>query len=187
MCASRVIPRADHDDVVQAVLVKVWRRLEHYRVAYPKVAVLAAVMVRSVGEDHARVQRAQQCQGARLVDDGRGGLRSGRLGVSLDGLVERAESGGYNEVAAVMVRGGFDPVGDCVVDRLGACQRVEQVAVRLQLSRRDRALVHLVDGLGLTVTQAARHIGVARETANRRLAHIHRCAQGLGPDNFAVA
>ena len=87
--ASRVIPRADHDDVVQAVLVKVWCRLEHYRAAYPTRAVLAKVLVRSVGEDHNRAQRSQQCQGARLVDDGRGGLRSGRQGVSLDGLVER--------------------------------------------------------------------------------------------------
>lgn len=185
--SSRVIPWADHDDVVQAVLVKVWCRLEHYRAAYPTRAVLAKVLVRSVGEDHNRAQRSQQCQGARLVDDGRGGLRSGRQGVSLDGLAERAEAGGYNEVSAVTLRDGFDPVGDRVADRLGACQRVEQVAVQLRLSQRDRMLVHLVDGLGLTVTQAARHIGVARETANRRLTQIHRCAQGLGPDNFALA
>ncbi len=185
--ASRVIPRADHDDVVQAVLVKVWCRLEHYRAAYPTRAVLAKVLVRSVGEDHNRAQRSQQCQGARLVDDGRGGLRTGRQGVSLDGLVERAQAGGYNEVTAVTLRDGFDPVGDSVIDRLGACQRVEQVAVQLRLSQRDRALVHLVDGLGLTVTQAARHIGVARETANRRLTQIHRSVEVLGPDNFAVA
>jgi DNA-directed RNA polymerase specialized sigma24 family protein len=107
--------------------------------------------------------------------------------VSLDSLVERAEAGGYNEVTAVTLRGAFDPVADSVIDRLGACQRVEQVAVQLRLSQRDRALVNLVDGLGLTITEAARHIGVARETANRRLAHIHRCAQVLGPDNFALA
>ena len=86
----------------------------------------------------------------------------------------------------MMVGAGIDPVGDAVVGALGRYGTLEVIAAQMGWSARDRQLVHLVDGHGFTITEAARRLGIARETANRRLVQIHRQARQVGAENFAV-
>jgi RNA polymerase sigma factor (sigma-70 family) len=186
VCASRAIPSPDRDDVVQAVLLKAWRQLEHYQHHYPRAAVLARVLVGSVGEDHARSQRVQQGMGARLLCDGAGGRRVGRQRVAIEVRIEQGEWLLHPDVVAATIRGGIDPVGDRVAVADEAHRTVGALADQLRWSPRDRVLVDLVDGRGLTITAAARHLGIARETANRRLTQLHRQARALAADNFAV-
>ncbi len=183
---SGAIPRADRDDVVQAVLVKAWKRLEHYQQHYPRAAVLARVLVRSVGEDHARGQRVQQGMGARLHCDATGGRTVGRRRVALEVRIDQGEWLAHPDVVAVTLRLAVDPVGDALADAQAAQWLVGHLADRLRWSARDRALADLVDGHGLTVTAAAQRLGIARETANRRLVQMHREARALVADNFAV-
>lgn len=92
----------------------------------------------------------------------------------------------HPDVAALMLRTGLDPVGDAVAEADEAAWMVGALADRLQWTDRDRRLVDLVDGRGLTITAAAQRLGIARETANRRLTHLRREARALVASNFAV-
>lgn len=184
--SHRWVTPCDHDDLVQAVLLKAWQHRDQYGRRYPRTGVLAAVLLRSAREDHARSMRVQQGQGARLVADGEGGRRTARERLSLEVAGDGFTVMPHPLVTSLTLRQGLDPVGDTVAHTLDTRSAAHRVQLHLRLTTRDQALVCLVDGLGFSVTEAAARVGVARETANRRIVEIRRAATALGPANFAV-
>jgi len=153
--AARRYGIAAADDIVQAVAEQFWPRRASIIARYSP-ETFAAVAVRSRAEELRRSERIQRAEGARLFETGDGLKKAGREVVQLEAHVE---SGGSLPSAA-------GDVAERALDRV-----VAQEALDL-LDERDRRLVLLVDGLGLTVAEAAEVVGLSRPYANRQLTRI---------------
>jgi RNA polymerase sigma factor (sigma-70 family) len=153
--AARKYGIAAADDIVQAVAEQFWPRRVSIMPRYTP-ETFAAVAVRSRAEELRRSERIQRAEGARLVEGPDGLKRASREVVQLEAHVE---GGG------ALPQAGGD-VAERAVDNVTA-----QEALDL-LDERDRRLLVLVDGLGLTVGEAAEEVGLSRAYANRQLTRI---------------
>jgi RNA polymerase sigma factor (sigma-70 family) len=146
------------DDIVQAVAEQFWPRRVSIMPRYSP-ETFAAVAVRSRAEELRRSERIQRAEGARLVEGPDGLKRAGREVVQLEAHVD---AGGSLPHAG----GDVADVAQRAVDNVTAREALDL------LDERDRRLVLLVDGLGLTVSEAAEAVGLSRAYANRQLTRI---------------
>lgn len=153
--AARKYGIAAADDIVQAVAEQFWPRRASIMPRYSP-ETFAAVAVRSRAEELRRSERIQRAEGARLVEGPDGLKRAGREVVQLEAHVE---AGGALPHASGDVAGR-------AVDTVTAQEVLDL------LDERDRRLLVLVDGLGLTVSEAAEEVGLSRAYANRQLTRI---------------
>ena len=143
------------DDLTQLVAQQFWARRAEYMASYTPEA-FAAVALRSRAAELRRTERIQRGEGARLVE-GTDGLR--RPGREVVGLEAHLDAGG--------------PAPHDDVDPAERATTTAQVHDALELlDERSCRLVLLVDGLGLTVTEAAETVGLSRAYANRELTRI---------------
>jgi RNA polymerase sigma factor (sigma-70 family) len=153
--AARKYGIAAADDIVQAVAEQCWTQRASIMPRYTP-ETFAAVAVRSRADELRRSERIQRGEGARLFETTDGLKKAGREVVQLETHVE---AGGAVPHAAVDVAGR-------AVDNVTARDALEL------LDDRDRHLLVLVDGLGLTVGEAAEEVGLSRAYANRQLTRI---------------
>lgn len=153
--AARKYGIAAADDIVQAVAEQFWPRRASIMPRYSP-ETFAAVAVRSRAEELRRSERIQRAEGARLIEGPDGLKRAGREVVQLEAHVD---AGGALPHAA-------GDVAERAVDTVTAHQALDL------LDERDRRLVLLVDGIGLTVAEAAEAVGLSRAYANRQLTRI---------------
>lgn len=153
--AARRYGIAAADDIVQAVAEQFWARRATIMRSYTPEK-FAAVAVRSRAEELRRSERIQRAEGARLFEAGDGLKRAGREVVQLE--------------AHLAAGGALPHVGGDAAER--AVERVTVTEALDELDERDRRLVLLVDGLGLTVAEAAEAVGLSRPYANRLLTRI---------------
>ena len=143
------------EEIAQLVAEQFWPRRAEYMATYEPETFAAAAM-RSRANELRRRDRIERGQGARLVEDADGLKRPGREVVSWE--VHTAA-------------GGAVPHGS--TDVAGRATDVVTVNAALdELDERSRRLVLLVDGWGLTVTEAAEAAGLSRPYANRELTRI---------------
>jgi RNA polymerase sigma factor (sigma-70 family) len=162
------------EDVAQTESLHVLEQLDRIRDAYPDPVRYARVRARHAAIDHDRRLAVQRSEGARLVDDGAGGVHRGRSVVSGDAPDPTTGLTPFDRLA--------DLADDDVADRASDREQVSDLlAVLDQLPRRMAMLLVLVDGFGLTVTAAADRLDIERTGASKlRRAARRRVAELLG-------
>ena len=157
------------DDVAQEVVVALLAvpdRLEAIVERYPEPAVYARVRARHAFTQWERAMRADRGEGARLVCDADGQLHAARTVVAGDAPLPGGEGDHWGLV------GGHDDPTDDLVDLLSKWGKAVEFIDGLAPT--DREIVVLVLGFGYQVTEVAARLGIARETAARRLSRIRR-------------
>jgi DNA-directed RNA polymerase specialized sigma24 family protein len=167
-------------DVASRIVIKVLPRLEEYRAKYESPEVLAGVMTGHGVVDYRRNQAAQRGEGARLVPVHTPGstqapsdaqiLRPRRVVESLDIETFIEPAHGSTEAPFVLL--------------LEATEITRALVTTLrdvhQVSHRDLLLLIKVDAYGQKITDAAKDLGLRRETAQRALGRVRTLAQAVG-------
>jgi DNA-directed RNA polymerase specialized sigma24 family protein len=148
----------DRDDVAAAMTIRVLSNIDDYVARYPRPEKLVGVMLDQAVLGHHRKQAVQQGRGARF----------GREMVYLDGLTD-------------------DPTGAWDHDTVGEAETIGEAAEMVSMLEaaligrgvkdRNLALLRMVDGHGVTVTEAADRLGIRRETASRILKKVREAAK----------
>lgn len=166
-------PRADHDDIVSAVVAEAWSKGPSIMVKYPNASVYASVRVRHAAESYYRRERSQRGEGSRLFANADGTMAPGRSVVSADASVDRAEGTGRSSYERVITDPGFE---DDLLDSLAGCDHLRRVldACSDSISDHDLDLFVLNRVYGHTVVELAAFNRVTRETMSRRLSRISK-------------
>jgi RNA polymerase sigma factor (sigma-70 family) len=152
LARRRDVPPFDADDIAMDAAEQFLAAPAAVMTRYPSPHRYAAACVSSRTEDWRRRERAQRCEGARLVTGPDGAPAVARPVGTLSSLAPSQ---------APAVPGGFDTV-----------ERIAELRSALaRLERTDRELVLQVDLLGYSVTDAAVRIGMSRAHASRRHSH----------------
>jgi DNA-directed RNA polymerase specialized sigma24 family protein len=150
--------KLDRDDIAADMTVRVLLNVDDYRRRYPQPEKLARVMLDQAVVGYQRKQGAQQGRGARF----------GREAVYFDDLTTDPTSSWDH-----------DSVGEAEVidEAVRLCGMLDAALIGQGVSARNRELLWLVLGEGITVTEAADRVGVRRETAGRILKKVVAAAK----------
>lgn len=165
----------DADDIVQAELERVKRRLDIVPARYPNPELYARVRFTAAVSDHFRREKRQRGQGTRAFINTQGQVENGREVISGDASIPclGSEVPLWDTLAA--------PDGDSAAD-LESRAMAEDLLKRV--SRQDAAILYLSLGLEYSDAEIADRLGCARETVNRRKQRAVRRIRGfLGPNN----
>jgi|GEM_PF-2080002 len=157
------------DDVAQEVALALLAdtvRLARIIERYPDPATFGRVRARHAFTQWERAVRADRGEGARLVCGADGQMRPARIVVAGDAPLP----GGGGDHWGLL--GATDDPADDLVELL--TQRSAAARFLATLTPTDREIVIAVLGYGDQVTQIAARLGIARETAARRLSRIKR-------------
>lgn len=157
------------DDVAQEVVVALLARTGRLALVmerYPDPVVYARARASHAFTQWERAVRADRGEGARLVVRADGSLRVARTVIAGDAPLPGGDGQHWDLVAAQ------PDTTDDLVDLLAAWPKAVEFIATLDPS--DREIVVLVLGFGYQVTEVAARLGIARETAARRLSRIRR-------------
>lgn len=157
------------DDVAQEValaLLATPGRLAVVMQRYPDPVAYAKARAMHAFTQWERAMRADRGEGARLVARPDGSLRPARAIIAGDAPLPGGDGNHWDLVAA-----RHDPTDDLIEILAGWPEVVRFLDT---LDPTDREIVVLVIGFGYQVTEVAARLGIARETAARRLSRIRR-------------
>jgi RNA polymerase sigma factor (sigma-70 family) len=168
------------DEVVGVLGERVAREAEALMAKFGSGMAYARAAANNAALDVLRRDRGQRGEGAALVVDAEGQLRARRTVLAGDATIGDGDETVFSQCGAV--DGGIEAVLEAV-DRGPVVE-----AVLALLNDQQRAVFVLVEGYGFEVAEAAVLLGVARETASRRLSVARRIIRGaVGPDQFGLA
>lgn len=157
------------DDVAQEVALALLAnpdRLATVMQRYPDPVAYARARAAHAFAQWERAMRADRGEGARLVVRADGSLQAARTVIAGDAPLPGGDGRHWD-----LLGGDPDPAEE-LVEFLARWPRV--VAFIDTLAPVDREIVVLVLGYGFQVTEVAARLGIARETAARRLSRIRR-------------
>lgn len=161
----------DADDIAQAVCERLLKRIGFFMERYPSAVVLAGAVMKNATIDYRRTQNSQRGQGAHALTLADGTVTTRRVVLSGDALVGETGSPLWEVLPDTA-----ESFADRTIGMLDAAYRAAEVLVGLPSGDRDIARL-LADGL--TQSEVADQLGLARETVNRRWRQIQRTAEGL--------
>lgn len=182
------IHELDRDDIASRMVVRVLLNLEDYRRRYPKPEKLAAVMLDQAVIGYQRAEGAQRGEGTRggrkvhHLDDAELPIKAHDDKPRLDArdtyVAVRRRRHVRVDALSSLTSTGFDGPGDHLNhdEVLQAHRHLDAALLGQGVDRRGRWLLQRVDGDGLTVTEAACALGIARETAQRALGKARKAA-----------
>lgn len=156
----------DVDDIAQAEASRLWPRIAVIMAAYPNPATFGAVRARHAAIQWDREQQVQAGEGARLVEKPDGTVAPARQVVSGDAVVNDDGVELFSRLGGT----GVDLLEDGVVDSLERAALLERALVGL--SAVDRAILYMVDGYKIPVSEVADMHGITRESMSRRISKL---------------
>jgi DNA-directed RNA polymerase specialized sigma24 family protein len=188
------IQQDDANDIASRMVLRVLMNLDDYRQRYPMPEKLASVMVGQAAIGHFRSEGAQRGDGVRR------GRSFGHFDTADTGhgptpdLVTADEEGGYvairrrrqfrAELAESMTEAVTDDLDDCLNASAAAqaCRLMHAALIQRGIDERGRWLLNEVDGYGTTVVDAAKELGITRETAQRALHVVRKAARDIAQE-----
>ncbi len=158
---SKTGHRDDADDIAQIVAIQFLNDAENIMATY-EPEVFAAVAVKNRINDFHRSERVQTGMGARLHKNPDGTVRAGRKNVVLETVTEYGET----------------PLAGHVDFASGLIDSIDLREAIALLDPVDQHLVHLAIIEGFSVTDAARHLGIGRTVASKRLTAARSVIRG---------
>lgn len=182
------IHKDDRDDIAARMVTRVLPNLDDLRRRYPKADKLATVMLDQAVIGYRRAEGAQRGEGARhtrkvhfLADPElptKAQEDAPRLTVEGDYKATRRRRNFRADLATSLTAASSDGQDDylAVDSPRDECRLLEAALLGRGVDQRGRHLLRRVDGDGLSVTEAARELGIARETAQRALGKARKAA-----------
>ena len=181
------IHKLDRDDIASRMVLRVLLNLDDYRRRYPKPETLAAVMLEQATIGYFRAEGAQRGDGAR---GGRDFAEFGSWTDTRPSLGEFSRLDAEETYRRGPIRRTYNPLlaesltasnldgpdGYPDSDLVQTYRLLDAALLATGVDERGRWLLRRVDGDGVTVTEAAYELGIARETAQRALGKARKAA-----------